>query len=170
LSHTTSSFSYYHQIRITPKVTVLPRITAANERATFPITFNPNKVNCLLSRRLTDSKAKDDMVVNEPQNPIAKRKEYFVSRFQNMDKIENTPRIKLPIIFIIRILTGSVPITIVDDTSLYLRNAPARTPTPNKTNSNPLIFNSPTKFYSIDRHYQHSNRSGSGYPKANAIA
>jgi hypothetical protein len=25
-------------------------------------------------------------------------------------------------------------------------------------------------FSYIDRHYQHSNRSGSGYPKANAIA
>lgn len=93
-----------------------------------------------MSRRLTDSKAKDDMVVNEPQNPIAKSNEYFVSRFQNMDKIQNTPRIKLPITFIIRRLTGNVPITIVDDTSLYLRNAPARAPTPNKTNSNPFIF------------------------------
>jgi hypothetical protein len=132
--------------------------------------FNPNNVNCLLSRRLTDSRAKDDIVVNEPQKPIAKSSEYFVSRFQNTDKIENTPRIKLPTMFIIRMLTGSVPITIVDDTSLYLMNAPAKAPTPNKTNSNPLIFKSPTKFNSIDRHYQHSNRSGSGYSKANAIA
>ena len=97
------------------------------------------------------------MVVNEPQNPIAKSNEYFVSRFQNMDKIENTPRIKLPITFIIRMLTGNVPITIVDDTSLYLRNAPAKAPTPNKKNSNTLIFKSPTKFKSFDRHYQHSN-------------
>ena len=151
-------------------MTILPKIIAPNDSPTFPIMFNPNNVNCLLSRRLTVSKAKDDMVVKEPQKPIAKSSEYFVSRFQNMDKIENTPRMKLPITFIIRMLTGSVPITIVDDTSLYLRNAPARAPTPNKTNSNPLIFNSPTKFYSIDRHYQHSNRSGSGYPKANAIA
>lgn len=149
---------------------LLPKIIAPKESPTFPNMFSANKVNCLLSRRLTDSKAKDDMVVNEPQNPIAKSNEYFVSRFQNMDKIENTPRIKLPITFIIRMLTGNVPITIVDDTSLYLRNAPARAPTPNKTNSNPLIFKSPTKFNSIDRHYQHSNRSGSGYTKANAIA
>lgn len=127
-------------------------------------------MNCLLSRRFTDSKAKDDIVVNEPQKPIAKSSEYFVSRFQNMDRIENTPRIKLPITLIMRMLTGSVPITKVDDTSLYLMNAPARAPTPNNTNSNPLIFKSPTKFNPIDRHYQHSNRSGSGYPKANAIA
>jgi hypothetical protein len=125
---------------------LLPKIIAPKESPTFPNMFNPNKVNCLLSRRLTDSKAKDDMVVNEPQNPIAKSKEYLVSRFQYMDKIENTPRIKLPITFIIRMLTGSVPITMVNDTSLYLRNAPAKAPTPNKTNSNPLIFKSPTKF------------------------
>ena len=151
-------------------VTILPKIIAPNDSPTFPIMFNPNNVNCLLSRRLTVSKAKDDMVVKEPQKPTAKSSEYFVSRFQNIDKTEKTPRMKLPTTLIIRMLTGSVPITIVDDTSLYLRNAPARAPTPNKTNSNPLIFNSPTKFYSIDRHYQHSNRSGSGYPKANAIA
>jgi hypothetical protein len=102
--------------------------------------FNPNNVNCLLSRRLTDSRAKDDIVVNEPQKPIAKSSEYFVSRFQNMDKIENTPRMKLPITFIIRMLTGSVPKTIGDETNLYRRNAPANAPTPNKTNSNPFIF------------------------------
>ena len=111
-----------------------------NDNPTFPRIFNANNVNCLLSRRLTDSRAKEDIVVNEPQKPIAKRSEYFVSRFQNMDKIENTPRIKLPITFIIRMLTGSVPMIIVDDTSLYLMNAPARAPTPNKTNSNPFIF------------------------------
>lgn len=111
-----------------------------NDNPTFPRIFNANNVNCLLSRRLTDSRAKEDIVVNEPQKPIATRSEYFVSRFQNMDKIENTPRIKLPITFIIRMLTGSVPMIIVDDTSLYLMNAPARAPTPNKTNSNPFIF------------------------------
>ena len=111
-----------------------------NDNPTFPRIFNANNVNCLLSRRLTDSRAKEDIVVNEPQKPIATRSEYFVSRFQNMDKIENTPRIKVPITFIIRMLTGSVPMIIVDDTSLYLMNAPARAPTPNKTNSNPFIF------------------------------
>jgi hypothetical protein len=108
--------------------------------------FNPNNVNCLLSRRLTDSKAKDDIVVKEPQKPIARSSEYFVSRFQNMDKIENIPRMKLPTTFIIRMLTGSVPITIEDETSLYLRNTPARAPMPNKRNSSPFNFQSPTKF------------------------
>ena len=122
------------------EVTILPKIIAPNDSPTFPIMFNPNNVNCLLSRRLTVSKAKDDMVVKEPQKPIAKSSEYFVSRFQNMDKIENTPRMKLPITFIIRMLTGSVPKTIVDESNLYLRNAPANAPTPNKINSSPFIF------------------------------
>ena len=121
-------------------MTFLPKITAPKESPTFPNMFNPNNVNCLLSRRLTDSKAKDDMVVNEPQKPIAKSSEYFVSRFQNTDKIENTPRIKLPTMFIIRMLTGSVPITILEETNLYLRKAPARAPMPRKINSNPFIF------------------------------
>ena len=133
--------------------------------------FNPNNENYLLSRRLTVSKAKEDIVVKEPQKPIAKSSEYFVSRFQNMDKIEKAPRIKLPITFIIRMLTGSVPITIVDDTSLYLRNAPAKAAMPNKTISSPFIFSIHLpNFNSTGRHYQHSERSGSGYAKANAIA
>jgi hypothetical protein len=102
--------------------------------------FNPNNENCLLSRRLTVSKAKEDIVVKEPQKPIAKSSEYFVSRFQKMDKIEKAPRIKLPITFIIRMLTGSVPITIVDETNLYLRNAPANAPIPNSINSSPFIY------------------------------
>ena len=71
-------------------MTILPKIIAPKESPTFPNMFRPNNVNCLLSRRLTDSRAKEDMVVNEPQKPIAKSSEYFVSRFQNMDKIENT--------------------------------------------------------------------------------
>jgi len=80
------------------------------------------------------------MVVKEPQNPTAKNNEYFASRLKFVDKIENTPRIKLPMTFTTRMLTGSVPITIVDETNLYLRNAPARAPMPNNINSNPFIF------------------------------
>jgi uncharacterized membrane protein len=126
-------------------VTVLPRIIPTNDNPTFPRIFNANNMNCLLSRRLTDSKAKEDIVVNEPQKPIAKSKEYFVSKFQNIDRMENIPRIKLPITFTIRMLTGNVPIIIVDETNLYLRNAPASAPMPNHTNTSSFIFNSPTK-------------------------
>jgi hypothetical protein len=93
-----------------------------------------------LSRRLTDSRAKDDIVVNEPQNPTTNNKEYFASRLKVVDKIERTPMIRLPMILIIRTFTGRMPNVIGDDTILYLRNAPARAPIPNKTNSNPFIF------------------------------
>ena len=64
------------------EVIILPKTIAPNDNPTLPNMFNPKNVNCLLSRRLTDSKAKDDIVVNEPQKPIAKSSEYFVSRFQ----------------------------------------------------------------------------------------
>jgi hypothetical protein len=37
------------------------------------------------------------MVVSDPQNPTAIKKEYFVSKFQSKDRIENIPKIKLPI-------------------------------------------------------------------------
>jgi len=92
-----------------------------------------------LSKRLIDSRAKADMVVKEPQNPTAKNNEYFASILKLVDKIENTPRIKLPMTFTTRMLTGSVPITIVDETNLYLRNAPARAPMPNNINSNHIL-------------------------------
>ena len=46
----------------------------------------------------TLSNANDDMVVKEPQNPMATRKEYFESKFIEVDKTEKTPKIKLPTI------------------------------------------------------------------------
>lgn len=89
---------------------------------------------------------KDAIVLKEPQKPISKSNEYFISRFQYMDKIENTPRMKLPTIFIIRMLMISVPITIKDETNLYLRNTPTRVVMPNKRNSSSFNFQSPAKF------------------------
>jgi hypothetical protein len=97
--------------------------------------FNPNKVNCLLSNRLIVSSAKADIVVKEPQNPTAKNNEYFASRLKVVDKIENMPTIKLPMILISRTFTGRIPNITGDDTILYLRNVPARAPIPNKINS-----------------------------------
>ncbi len=46
---------------------------------------------------LTLSNANEDIVVKEPQNPIATRKEYLESRFKEADNTEKIPRIKLPI-------------------------------------------------------------------------
>ena len=61
------------------EVIILPKTIAPNDNPTLPNMCKPNNVNCLLSRRLIDSRAKDDIVVKEPQNPIAKSKEYLVS-------------------------------------------------------------------------------------------
>jgi hypothetical protein len=70
------------------------------------------------------SRANEDIVVREPQNPTATSIEYFVSRFQKTEITENTPRMKLPITLTIRTLTGRAPSIIGDETILYLRNAP----------------------------------------------
>lgn len=80
------------------------------------------------------------MVVKEPQNPTANNNEYLASRFKVTDRIENTPMIKHPMILISRIFRGRAPKIIGVDTILYLRNAPARAPIPNKINSIPFIF------------------------------
>jgi len=61
----------------------------------------PN-TNCLLSSKLFTSSANDDIVVKEPQKPIAKKKENLGSRFHDRDNTENIPKIKLPIIFTIK--------------------------------------------------------------------
>ena len=75
---------------------ILPTMIAPNDKTTFANMFNPKIENCLLSKRFVDSRAKEDIVVKEPQNPTAIRRKYFVSRFQTADKIENTPNTKLP--------------------------------------------------------------------------
>lgn len=161
-------FAWYNYLkyenygRITAKVIVLPKITAANESPTFPNTFNPNNANCLLSKRLIDSSANDDIVVKDPQNPTAKNNEYFGSKLKVVDKIEKIPTIKLPMILTSRTFTGRKPNKIGDEVILYLRNAPARAPMPSKINSIPFIFYLPTILNSKDRHYQHSYRSGLG--------
>jgi hypothetical protein len=80
------------------------------------------------------------MVVNDPQNPTARRSEYFVSRFHATDNIEKTPHTKLPITLTANTFTGNEPINTGDDTILYLRNAPARAPNARRINSTPLIF------------------------------
>jgi hypothetical protein len=119
---------------------ILPIMIAPNDNPTFANMFNPKIENCLLSKRFVDSRAKDDIVVKEPQNPTAIRRKYFVSRFQTTDNIENIPKTKLPSTFTANIFSGNDATTRGDDTILYLRKAPAKAPTANKINSIPLIF------------------------------
>jgi hypothetical protein len=91
------------------EVNTLPNITAPTDNPTFANKFNPKIENCLLSKRLLDSSAKDDIVVNEPQNPIATRSEYFGSRFQAIETIEKIPNAKLPNTLIAKTFTGRAP-------------------------------------------------------------
>ncbi|MGA7006439.1 MAG: hypothetical protein WBY28_05125 [Nitrososphaeraceae archaeon] len=119
---------------------ILPTMIAPNDNPTFANMFSPKIENWLLSKRFVDSRAKEDIVVKEPQNPTAIRRKNFVSRFQTADNIENTPNTKLPNTFTAKILSGNAPNTSGDDTILYLRKAPARAPNANRRNSIPLIF------------------------------
>jgi hypothetical protein len=73
----------------------------------------------LLSIKLVVSSANEDIVVSDPQNPIATKREYFVSKFQIIDNTENIPKIKLPIILTVNTLIGSAPSIIGEDTTLY---------------------------------------------------
>jgi hypothetical protein len=97
------------------------------------------------------SRANDDIVVSEPQNPIATISEYFVSRFHTTERIENRPRIKLPIVLMRSMLMGSVPRISGYSASLYLKNAPAAAPTARNTISIPFIF--AHHVFTIGRHY-----------------
>ena len=93
----------------------------------------------LLSSRLLESKAKADIVVNEPQKPTAANKEYFESRCHCCEATTNIPRINAPAILTIKTLTGKVLKINGDSVSLYLRNAPKTEPTPRKINSKPFM-------------------------------
>ena len=53
---------------------ILPTMIAPNDNPTFANMFSPKIENCLLSKRFVDSRAKEDIVVKEPQNPTAIRR------------------------------------------------------------------------------------------------
>lgn len=101
--------------------------------------FTAAKAICLLSNKLFTSSANDDIVVKEPQNPIAKKNEYLGSRFQVIDRIENAPKRKLPIILTIKTFSVSPPNTIGYSTILYRKKAPQSAPIPRIAKSNPFI-------------------------------
>ena len=90
------------------EVISLPNITAPKESPIFANMFNPKMENCLLSKRLLDSSANEDTVVNEPQKPMATSSENFGSRFQVRVIIEKTPNAKLPNTLIDKTFRGSV--------------------------------------------------------------
>ena len=95
--------------------------------------------NCLLSIIFTLSNANEDIVVKEPQKPIAIRKEYLESKFKDADNTEKIPRTKLPIMLTNNTFEAILPNSKGEDVILYLRNAPKTAPSPRKRNSIPFI-------------------------------
>ena len=92
------------------------------DKPTLANMFIIANTNCLLSNKLFTSSANDDIVVKDPQKPIAKKNEYLGSRFHVIDKTENIPKIKLPMILTIRTFNGISPNTTRgDSTILYLK-------------------------------------------------
>ncbi len=84
----------------------------------------------MFSRRLLESSANADIVVSEPQNHTAAKREYLPSRFHCYDIMTNAPIT----------LTGNVLKSKGDSVTLYLRNAPSTEPTARKTNSKPFSY------------------------------
>lgn len=97
--------------------TALPPITAPKDKLTLARIFKTTRLKRLLSIKLLVSSAKEDMVVNEPQNPTAISSEYFASKFNAKDAMENTPKMKLPSMFTIKTFTCKPPIVTGDSTS-----------------------------------------------------
>ena len=83
------------------------------------------------------------MVVNDLQNPIAIKIEYYGSRLKFIDITTNIPKMKLQTTLIIRILIGNTPSKIGDSAILYRRDAPASAPIPKNRYSIPFIFYPP---------------------------
>ncbi len=94
--------------------------------------------NCRLSNMLTLSKANDDMVVKDPQKPIATRKEYLESKFKDADNTEKIPKMKLPAMFTNNTFETKFPKSRGAAVILYLKNAPKIAPIPRKINSIPF--------------------------------
>jgi hypothetical protein len=87
------------------------------------------------------SKANDDIVVNEPQKPIAIKKEYFESRLNKaLEKTEKTPRMKLPIILTNKTFEPINPNMTGKEVILYRKYAPSIAPTAKSTSSMNFIL------------------------------
>ena len=117
----------------------LPPTKAAIDNPTFARIFTINETYWLFSSKLLESSANADIVVSDPQNPTAAKREYLLSRCHCCESTTNTPRINAPATLTIRTLAGKVLKSNGDSVNLYLRNAPSAESTPSKINSKPFI-------------------------------
>ena len=86
----------------------LPPIKTSIDSTTFARMFANNEAYWWFSSKLIESSARKDIVVNDPQNPIPVKREYFLSRLHCWDRTMNSPRINEPITLTIKTLTGIV--------------------------------------------------------------
>lgn len=128
-----------------------PPNIAPKEKPTFVIMLIAVKEYCLLSIRLEVSKANEDIVVSAPQKPTAINNAYFWSRFHCCESMANEPKMKLPIIFTIRMFIGNTPRN--NDGVLVMlnrRKVPAKPPTAKNIISIPFKCTIPhSLFYKI---------------------
>ena len=84
----------------------MPPIKAAIDNPTLAKIFTTSTVYWWFSSKLVESSANADMVVNEPQKPIAANKEYFPSRCHCWDNTMKSPSMNEPITLTIKTLSG----------------------------------------------------------------
>ena len=106
----------------------MPPIKAAIDNPTFARIFTINEAYWWFSSKLVESSARKDIVVNDPQNPIAAKREYFPSRFHCWDITMNSPRINDPITLTIKTFTGIVLKSNGDSVSFILEMHQVRNP------------------------------------------
>ena len=94
----------------------LPPMTAPIDYPTFAKMFRVNSANWFFSSRVVVSRAKEDIVVNEPQKPTATKSAYCEFKFSVTKKMENKPKIKLPATFTSMIFMGNPQIVRGDST------------------------------------------------------
>ena len=75
----------------------MPPIKAAIDNPTFARIFTINETYWLFSSKLLESSARKDIVVNDPENPTAAKREYLLSRCHYCESTMNNPRINDPI-------------------------------------------------------------------------
>ena len=99
----------------------MPPIKAVIENPTFARMFTTNEMYWWFSIKLVESSARKDIVVNDPQNPIAVKREYLLSRCHCCESTMNNPRINDPITLTNKILRGIVLKINGDSVILYLK-------------------------------------------------
>jgi len=103
----------------------LPPIKAVIDNPTFARIFTINETYWWFLTKLVESSARKDIVVNDPQNPIAVKSEYFPSRFHCCESTMNNPWIDDPITLANKTLRGIVVKINGDSVILYLKKPPS---------------------------------------------